>query len=178
MTTASITLSNGAGTIDKVWLQTASGRVLNITSGTAGAQTLPWFPNGEYGLYYVDAYVNDTTGGSNKSSTSIQLFVQSPLNTTNDEQTNDLLFGRPLNAAVLVYTALLGGLFYTIIIGVIFVALWLRTNSFLFPTLILFTLTTLFGAQLPGIAQQLSYGIYFVALGLILWKLVSPSYTQ
>jgi len=176
-TVATIILVEEDAPIDMVWLQTASGTILNITSGTPGSQTLPWYPNGAYGVYNVYAYVNDTVN-SVRIHAPITLTVRAPLNATNDQATNDLTFGRPLQAAVGVYTALLGGLFYAIIIGVIFVALWLRTNNFLFPTLILFTLTTLFGVELPGIAQQLSYGIYAVALGLIIWRLISPSYTQ
>jgi len=176
-TIATIILVEEDAPIDDVWLQTASGTKLNVSAGVPGSQTLIWYPNGAYGVYNVYAYVNDTVN-SVRIHAPITLTVHAPLNATNDQATNDLTFGRPLQAAVGVYTALLGGLFYAIIIGVIFVALWLRTNNFLFPTLILFTLTTLFGVELPGIAQQLSYGIYAVALGLIIWRLISPSYTQ
>lgn len=178
VTYATITLAAGDNTIDKVWIQNAAGTVLNITTGSVGVNILPYYPNGVYGTYYVYAYANDTEGYSRSNATFYTLIIQPPLNVSNNPTTNNLITGNPLKAATQNFTNLLGGLFWAIIMGVLFVALWLRTNNFIYPTLVLFTLTFILGVNLPPIAQQISNIIYIAAIGLILWKIASPSYTQ
>jgi len=176
-TSTVITITAGDGPLDKVYIKNAAGTLLNITDASAGANNLAWYPGGLYGTYILTPYVNDTSGNIG-TTTGLALTVTAPMNVTNSGNTNDLISGRPLAAAAGVFTSLIGGLFWGIILGVIFLGMWLRTGNFIYPTLVLFVMVAGLGITLPSPLDSYTGIVFYAALGLVILRVASPSYTN
>jgi len=62
--------------------------------------------------------------------------------------------------------------------GFMFVSVWIRTQSLLFPTLLLDVYLTVFNGYFPAEGQIVLYAVNFMAVGILLFKLLSPRYTN
>lgn len=87
----------------------------------------------------------------------------------------DFFGGRPLQAIRNVFTDLMGGLFYAVMMGVLYVGVWLRTRSIIFPTLLLDIIMAGFmWSYMPSQVQTILYALNILTFGVILYKLVAP----
>lgn len=176
--TGEFTLAAGEVSLDKCWLKESAETTPHVIgAATAGLNSLLYQMNGAYGTMNIKAYVNDTEG-TVTSSGYITLTVIPPLNTSQTQGQNDLMGGHPLQAAEGVFTALIGNLFWGILIATIFIGLWLRTMNFTYATLVLFIINIVIGYKLPGEMNQLVWLIYVAAIFQVIFKRWSPSYTQ
>lgn len=99
----------------------------------------------------------------------------------NESQTgymNTLVSGRAPFAVRDVFTDMMGGLFYALIFGAFTIAFWIKWDTIILPTLCLDYLLVVFGGYFPPEAAIAIYLINAIAIGNVLMKALSPTYTN
>jgi hypothetical protein len=62
-----------------------------------------------------------------------------------------------------------------IIMGILFVGVWIRTRKIIYPTILMdIVLAAWAWDQMPGQAQTIIYGLNALVFGLIIYRLVTP----
>lgn len=78
-----------------------------------------------------------------------------------------------------VYTDFMGGLFYALILGVLWVAAWLRLKNIIFPTIMMDLLLMAYLWDLmPAEVQSAIYVVNALVFASILLKVISPVYSE
>jgi len=90
---------------------------------------------------------------------------------------NDLTAGKPFHAAEGVYIDSMGGFFWLFIMAIVFVSVWLRTQNFVYPTLIVDIIWYVFGASTLGSLSNIIYAINALVIASVIFKTYSPTYT-
>lgn len=109
---------------------------------------------------------------------SIGLTDATYLNESNTGYFNTLMNGEPLQAVRDVYIDQMGLLFYAIFFGSAFLAFWIKWNNIVLPVLALDVILTVFYSYIPPEAAAAIFLINAIAIGLTLWKALSPSITD
>lgn len=184
---ANITIDNGTGEYDSIGF-TYDGLLGNRTTVYGNnSNYLLWFTTGLGGNYTVTAWVNTTANTINWSNWSSSFYVNfqttttttlTPLNASYSTKFEQLIEGSPFHAAETTHTDIVGSFFWPIILGVVFVGVWLRTQNFYFPTIMLDLLIHVFGVKIHPDAMILVYAVNVLAVGSILYKLLSPTYAR
>lgn len=96
------------------------------------------------------------------------------LNATYTDYFTHLAYGRPLQAAESVFEDFLGMFFWGIIIGIIYIAFWIRSGNFYYPLLSLNALWWVFAEKVhPGVTVYV-FVANMVGLGGIVMNVLAP----
>jgi len=144
---------------------------------TSDGDGLISYTTGIFNTQYVHVQIGTTTTTTTSSSTTT--LGAPPLNRSFTGPFARVTRGQPLQALRDVFTNVMGGWFYMFMMGILFFGVWLRTQNVLFPTLLLDVFLMVFTPNyLPAAGMMLIYGVNVMAVGTVLFKLVSPRYTS
>jgi len=100
------------------------------------------------------------------------------VNDTGTDYMNSFSAGGIFKAAYKPYTDSMGGWFWMFLIALFFVGVWIRTQNLNYATLVADIMWYLFGSMVLGDLVYVMYGLNAVILGIVVFKMFSPGYTQ